>query len=209
MQRLEKIFGEKYFSKSARMAKLWQFSQGHPKPAFSEKVQRGDQGKFFKNRPKSSPRLKGPEALWRKCHYPLISKHLTCKDWKRFWRKKRLQKCPNGQVMAIFARSPKPAFAEKVQRGDQGKFFKNRPKSSPRLKGPKALWRKWHYPLISMHLKCKDWKRFLRKNTSPKVPEWPSYGNFRKVTQNPHFLKKCKGGTKGNFLKIAQKVNLD
>ena len=40
------------------MAKLWQFLQGHPKPAFSEKVQRGDQGKFFKNRPKSKPRLK-------------------------------------------------------------------------------------------------------------------------------------------------------
>ena len=30
------------------MAKLLQFSQGHPKPAFSEKMQRGDQGKFFK-----------------------------------------------------------------------------------------------------------------------------------------------------------------
>ena len=32
-------------------------------PAFSKKVQRGDQGKFCKNRPKSSPRLKGPNAL--------------------------------------------------------------------------------------------------------------------------------------------------
>ena len=30
------------------MAKLLQFLQGHPKPAFSEKVRRGDQGKFFK-----------------------------------------------------------------------------------------------------------------------------------------------------------------
>ena len=48
----------------------------------------------------------------------------------------------------------------------------------------------------------------LALTTAPKVPEWPSYGNFRKVTQNPHFLKKCKGGTKGNFSKIAQKVNL-
>ena len=48
------------------MAKLWQFSQGHPKPAFSEKVQREDQGKFFKNRPKSSRRLKGPKVLWCK-----------------------------------------------------------------------------------------------------------------------------------------------
>ena len=45
------------------MAKLWQFLQGHPKPAFSEKVQRGDQGKFFKNRLKRSPHLKALEAL--------------------------------------------------------------------------------------------------------------------------------------------------
>ena len=36
------------------------FLQGHPKPAFSEKVQRGDQGKFFKNRLKGSPCLKNP-----------------------------------------------------------------------------------------------------------------------------------------------------
>ena len=58
------------------MAKLLQFLQGDPKPAFSEKVPRGDQGMFFKNRPKSSPHLKGAKALWRKWHYPLISMHL-------------------------------------------------------------------------------------------------------------------------------------
>ena len=55
---------------------------------------------------------------------------------------------------------------------------KNRPETSPRLNGLRALWRKWHYPPISMHLK---------------------------VTQNPHFVKKCKGRTKRNFSKIAQK----
>ena len=103
---------------------------------------------------------------------------------------------------------PKAAFSEKVQREDQGKFFKNLPKSSPRLEGQKALWRKWHYPLISMHLKGKDWRRFWGKKAAPKVPHWPSYCNFCKVTQNPHFLKKYKGGTKGNFSKIAQKVAL-
>ena len=48
-------FGAQGGSKSARMAKLWQFLQGHPNPAFSVKVQRGDQGKFFKNRQKSNP----------------------------------------------------------------------------------------------------------------------------------------------------------
>ena len=46
-------------------------------------------------------------------------------------------------------------------------------------------------------------ERILAQTAAPKVPEWPSYGNLGKVTQNPHFLKKCKGGTKGNFSKIA------
>ena len=41
-----------------------------------------------------------------------------------------------------------------------------------------------------------------------KVPEWLSYRNSRKVTQNSHFLKKSKGGTNENFSKIAQKVAL-
>ena len=144
------------------MAKLWQFSQGHPKPSFSEKVQGGDYGKFFKNRLKSSLCLKGSKALWRKQHYPLISMHLKCKHWKGFWRKQRLQRCPNGQVMAIFGRSPKTRMFGKKQRGDQEKLLKNRPKSTPRYKGPRALWRKCHYPVICIHLYCKDWRRFWR-----------------------------------------------
>ena len=48
-------------------------------------------------------------------------------------------------------------------------------------------------------------ENILAQTAAPKVPEYPSYGNFRKVTEKPHFLKKCKGGTKGNFSKIAQK----
>ena len=152
------------------MAKLWQFSQGHPRPAFSEKVKRGDRGKLLKNRPKSSRRLKDAKAPWHKWYYPLIYIHLNCKDWKRFWPKQRLLNCPNGQVMAIFACHPKAAFCEKVQRGDQGKFFKNRPKSSPRLKGLKARRRKWHYSLISMYLNCKDWTRMWPKRRLQKCP---------------------------------------
>ena len=57
-------------------------------------------------------------------------------------------------------------------------------------------------------LKVRRLQMILALTTAPKVPEWPSYGNFRKVTQNPHFLKKCKGRTKGNFSKITQKVAL-
>ena len=75
MQRLEKSLAQKAAPKTARMAKLWQFLQGHPKPAFSVKEQRGGQEKIFKNRLKSSPRLKDAKAHWRKWHYPLICTH--------------------------------------------------------------------------------------------------------------------------------------
>ena len=50
--------------------------------------------------------------------------------------------------------------------------------------------------------------KILAQKAAQRVPELPSYGNFRMVTKNPHFLKKFKGGTKGNFSKIAQKVAL-
>ena len=57
-------------------------------------------------------------------------------------------------------------------------------------------------------LKVQGLEIILALTTAPKVPEWPSYGNFCKVTQNPDFLKKWKRGTKGNFSKIAKKVAL-
>ena len=43
------------------MAKLWQFLQGHPKAAFSKKKQRGDKGKFLKNRQKVALAWKAKE----------------------------------------------------------------------------------------------------------------------------------------------------
>ena len=56
--------------------------------------------------------------------------------------------------------------------------------------------------------KLQTLENILAQTAAPNMPEWPSYGNFREVIQNPHFLKKCKGGTKGNFSKIAQNVAL-
>ena len=117
------------------MAKFWQFSQGLPKSTFPETVQMGDQGKFVKHGPKSSPRLKGPKALRRKWHYALISMHLKCKDWKKIFGEKYGSRSARIEKLRQFSQGhPKPAFSKKVQRGDQGKFFKNRPKSSPCLK---------------------------------------------------------------------------
>ena len=123
-------FGANSCWKTARRAKLWQFSQGHPKKD-SGKSAKGEQGKVFKNRPKSSPCLKGRKALWRKMHSPLIFMSLKCKNWRKFWGIRRLQKCRKARLWQFLQGHPKPAFSEKVQGEDQEQFFKNRPKSSP------------------------------------------------------------------------------
>ena len=110
------------------MAKLWQFLKHHPKPAFSDKVQRGDQGKFFKDRPKSSPRLKGPNAL---AQMPLSSNYYALKVQAL----EKILKSKNGSKNCLIPRlfqflqgHPKPAFSKKVEKVDQGKFFKKSPK---------------------------------------------------------------------------------
>ena len=57
-------------------------------------------------------------------------------------------------------------------------------------------------------LKVQRLETILAQKAAPNVPEWQRYANFSKVTLNPHFLKKCKGATKKNVSKIAQKVAL-
>ena len=105
--RLETILAQNAAPKLPEWQSYGKFGKVTLNQHFSEKEERGDQGKFFKNRQKNSPCLKGPKALWRKLNYSPIKMHLKCKDWRIFWRKRRLQKCPNCQVMAIFAWSPK------------------------------------------------------------------------------------------------------
>ena len=65
------------------MARLIHFLQGQPKPAFSEKVQREDQEKFFTNRAKSSPRLLGLKAVAQMALSSNLDA-LKVQDWKMF-----------------------------------------------------------------------------------------------------------------------------
>ena len=190
------------------MKKLQQFLHIHPKPAFSEKVQRGDEGKFFKNRPKKSPRLKGPKALSRKFHYPLISMQFKCKDRKGSSRKQRLQKCPNNQVMAVLPRSPKTRIFWKRARGGPREISQKSPKNKPSFERPKSTLAEVALSCNYNTFKVQRLGKILAKKAVQRVPDMPSYGNFGMVTKNPHFLKKFKGETKGNFSKIAQKVAL-
>ena len=58
-------------------------------------------------------------------------------------------------------------------------------------------------------LELKRLENILAQTAAPKVPEWQSYGNFRKVTQNLHFQKKCKGERlREVFRKSPKKVAL-
>ena len=77
----------------------------------------------------------------------------------------------------------------------------------PSLKRPKSTLAQMALSSNQYALKVQTLENIFAQTAAPNVPEWPSYGYFREVIQNPHFLKKCKGGTKGNFSKIAQKVN--
>ena len=107
------------------MAKLWQFSRSHSKPAFSKKKKRGDQEKFFKNFPKSRPRLKHPKAHLHKWHYPLNSMHLKGQDLKKIlWQKSASTSSRTTKLWQFWHGRPKPAFSEKVQRGTKENFSK-------------------------------------------------------------------------------------
>ena len=145
------------------------------------------------------------KALCRKWHYPLIRIHLKCKDWRRFKRTQRLKKCPNGQVMAVFGRSPKTRIFRKSAKGRPREVFQKSPKKQPSLKWANSSLAQMSlssklYPLIMQGL-----KKILAQTAAPKLPEWPSYGNFGRVTQNPHFLKKEQRGDQGKFVKNRPK----
>ena len=107
--------------------------------------------------------------------------------------------------MLIFARSFKTRIFGKKERGKQEKFFKNLPKSRPPLKGPKAHLRKWHYPLISMHLNGKNWRRFWGKKAASKSARMAALWQFLQGHPKPAFSEKVQRGDQGKFLKNRPK----
>ena len=76
----------------------------------------------------------------------------------------------------------------------------------PSLKSPKITLAQVSLSSILYALIAQRLYKILARLAAPRVPEWPSYGNFGKVTQNPHFPKKCK---REIFSKIAQKDDPD
>ena len=115
-------------------------------------------------------------------------------------------KVPEWQSYGNFSKVTQNPHFLKSAKGRGREIFQKLPEKKPWLQRANSTLAQMSlssnfYPLI-----VQGPENILPRKAAPKVPEWPSYGNFRKVTQNPHFLKKGKKGTKGNFSKIAQKV---
>ena len=137
MQRLEKILVQTSAPKVPEWLGYCTFRKGTQNLLFLKKCKGGDQEKFFKKSPKKYPSLQRAKNTLVKMSlssnlYPLIVQRLD-----NILALKAAPKVSEWPSLAKFWQGhPIPAFSEKVQRGDQGKFFKNPPKGSLRLKGP-------------------------------------------------------------------------
>ena len=93
----------------------------------------------------------------------------------------------------------------KSAKGGLREIFQKSPKKKFSFERPKSTLAQVTLSFILYALKVQRPENILVQKADAKVPEWLSYRNSRKVTQNPHFLKKCKAGTKENFLKNGTK----
>ena len=121
------------------------------------------------------------------------------------------QAAPKVSEWAIYgtiARSPKTRIFWKRAKGGPTEIFQKSPKKQPSFERANSTLAQMALPSNQYALKVQRLDMILALTTAPKVPEWQSYGNFWKVTQDPHFLNKCKGETNRNFSKIAQKKAL-
>ena len=136
------------------------------------------------NRPKSRPTIRARKTPRRKSHYLLISMHLKCKHRTTFRCKRRLQKRTQSRVTANLAKVLESAFFWDLAWGGPRE---NRPKSRTTIRARNTPWRKSHYPLISMRLRCKHrttfwYKRRLQKRTQSRVT-----ANLAKVLESAIF----------------------
>ena len=109
------------------MAKLCQFSEGHPKPTFSEKVQKRDQEKFFKYRPERSPRFNGQQHSGANVIILSIVSTYNAKTAKDFGAKSSSKTARMAKLCQFSQGHPKPAFSEKSAKGGPRKIFKKSP----------------------------------------------------------------------------------
>ena len=166
-------------TKTPKSAIFWNSSKGGPR----------------QNRSKSGPRLVAPKTLRRKSDDLVISIRLKCNHGRTFWRKPRVQRCPQSRVLANLAKTPKSVIFWNSSKGDPRE---NRSKSWPRLAALKALRRKSGDLLISIRLKCNHRKTFWRKPRVQRCPQSRVLSNLAKTPKSAIFWNSSKGGPREN-----------
>ena len=137
---------------------------------------------------------------------PLISTHLNCKDWRRFCRKQRLQKCRKVQVIAILARSPKTRIFWKSAKGGPREIFQKSPKKLPSFERPKSTVAEMPLSSNKCALKLQTGEEF-GANSGSKSAEMSKVRQFSQSHPKPAFSEKVqKGGAREIFQKSPKKL---
>ena len=124
--------------------------------------------------------------------------HLKCKHRTTFGCKLLLHKCPYSPVMTMLARTPKSAIFWDFAKGGPRE---NAQKSRRTIGASKTPWRKCHYLLISMHLKCKHRTTYCFKRPLHKCPYSWVMTMFARTPKSAIFWDFATGGKRENAQK--------
>ena len=169
-------------ARTPKSAIFWDFAKGGPR----------------ENAQKCRPTIGASKTPWRKWHHLLISMHLKCKHRATFCCKLRLHNCKYSRVMTNLARTPKSAIFWDFAKGGPRE---NAQKSRPTIGASKTPWRKWHYLVISMHLKCKHRATFCCKLRLQKCLYSRVMTNLARTPKSAIFWDFAKGGPRENAQK--------
>ena len=119
-----------------------------PKSRIFWKSANGGPGEIFQKSPKKMPSLKRPKSTLAQMALSSNQYALKVQRLDKILAHKAAPKVPEWPRFGNFRQLTQTRIFWKSAKGGPSKIFKNRPNNSPSLKGPKAHWRKWHYPLI-------------------------------------------------------------
>ena len=172
-------------ARTPKSAIFWDFAKGQPR----------------ENAQKRRPTIGASKTPWRKCHHLLISMHFKCNHRTTFCCKLLLHKCPYSRVMTMLARTPKSAIFWDFAKGGPRE---NAQKSRPTIGASKTLWRKYHYLLIRMHLKCTHRTTFCCKLPLHKCPYSRVMTMLARTPKSANFWDFAKSGPRENAQKSRQ-----
>ena len=156
---------------------------------------------MFQKSPKRQPSLERPKSTLTQKAFYCNQYALLVQTLQKILAQKKAPKVPEWPSYGNLSKVTQNPLILKRAKGGPREIFQKSPKKQPLFERPKSTLAQMAISSNQYALKVQRLENILAQTAALKVPEQPSYGNFCKVTQNPHFLKKCKGGTKRSFTK--------